>query len=75
MADKVVYIARKDLEKAAGKEYMDILIDMIDEGLIKAIKPYLAITFDSSKAIHIQAALEFYEVQGLIIPSNKKGDK
>ncbi len=76
MADKIVYISKKQLLKAVGEEYLETLKELQDQNLLKSYEEVYAITFETNMATHIQAALEFYEIQGVLpITVIRKGKK
>jgi hypothetical protein len=56
-------IAKTALTKALGSAYRSVLSDAKKDGLIEAHEEFVSITFDKSKAIHLQALLEFYGVK------------
>lgn len=58
-----IYINKEQLVKAAGVKYEQILKDLVDEGLLEDYTVIIKLTFDKSKALHLQSVLEFYEVK------------
>jgi hypothetical protein len=58
MADMVVHAYLADLEQLDA-DYVEVLNDLIEAGVIKGYKPTMEILLDKDKAIHLQSLLAF----------------
>ena len=66
----VVYVSKKKLINTSGKGYREVLNSLLNEGVLESYEDVVKLTFDKTKALHIQAVLEFYETKD--VPINPK---
>ena len=64
--EKLMYIAKSQLIKAVGEDFKAVLDSLVEEGLAISYEEVYAVKFSVEQATHVQAALEFYEVQGYL---------
>jgi hypothetical protein len=66
MAEVVVYVLRDRLVSGGGSGWKAILKDMLKAGIINSFSEAIEIRFDKDKALHLQAVLEFHDVNDAI---------